>query len=83
MRDQAMFDAINESQDGRPLRRFILDNEGVGWELLSVTEALNALLVLAWRQAADAEQLATHLSYVYRELRQARNAVEKETTDAS
>lgn len=79
MKSQSIFDAINESQDNRPLRRWMLREQThvLHW---SFTDALNALLVFAWRDADDAESLERDLSYAQQQIAAALQAVQREVT---
>lgn len=78
MHKQDIFDAINQSQDGSPLRKFLLaqskwdDNPINDW---SFTDALNCLLFRAWREAGDSGELLSHLRYATEQLRLAAEAV--------
>lgn len=80
MKSQAIFDAINQSQDNSPLRRWMLREKShvLHW---SFADALSALLVLAWRDADDAEELENDLFYAQQQIASALRAVQEETAE--
>lgn len=72
MSDPEIFDALNESQDGRPLGRRL---GGFSPRTQEWCHALNDLLVGAYEQASDTDELAAHLRYCTRELNKALHAI--------
>lgn len=80
MKSQAVFDAINQSQDNSPLRRWMLREKShvLHW---SFADALSALLVLAWRDADDADSLESDLFYAQQQIAAALRAVQKEAAN--
>jgi hypothetical protein len=74
MHDYAVFDALNRSQDGLPLGRRL---GGHSLATRDWSESLNSLLIGAYEQASDAEELLSHLRYCVRELQSAVDAVRK------
>lgn len=78
MNSQTIFDAINESQDGRPLRRWLLENPDSDTRM---SDAINALLVAAYRESDTADDLLSALSYAASQVRAAVTAVRDSTHD--
>lgn len=73
MHDQRVFDAMNNSQDGRPLGRRLGGHRAGrdAWD-----DALSDMMIDAYEQASDAGELLSHLRYCVRELKAAVDAVE-------
>lgn len=72
MISESMFDAINDSQDGKPLRKFCRDRQED--DVPCVADAISAVIVAAIVSAVDVDELLTHLDYAAREIQNARNA---------
>jgi glutamate mutase epsilon subunit len=70
-----LFDAINDTQDGKPLRKFCRNT--LEDDVLMVGDAVSALVVSAIINAEDDEGLISHLDYAASEIQKARHAVFK------
>lgn len=81
MHNQELFNAINDSQEGGPLPKFIFNRGGNPHAADQILDdwdwgdALNFLLIAAYRGADDAGELLTHLRYAADEIRRASEAV--------
>lgn len=79
MHDLRILSAINKSQDGEALVVWMQRNHAVLEDLKwGFTDALNALLVLAYRQSEDADGLENDLHYAMRQVQEALRAVQHE-----
>ena len=72
---EKLFDAINKSQDGAPLRKFCHHSKED--DIPFVVDAVNALIVSAILNSNDADDLISHLDYAAREIQKARNVAFK------
>lgn len=83
MNDPNVFNAIRDSQDGKTLSTWTLRNQAAldesGWDFF---DALNALLVLVYREAPAVDDLATDLSYAKGQIDAALKAVRKEAVQS-
>jgi hypothetical protein len=79
MRDPAVFDAMNDSQDGRPLasRRDKVTNRIPMYVWPELGDGLSDLVIGLYLHAEDREELITHLRYCVRELQAAVDVVRK------
>jgi hypothetical protein len=66
-----LFDAINDSQDGKPLRLFC--NQRQEDEIPVVGDALNCLVVSSIVNAINCDQLIDHLDYAIGQIQKARH----------
>jgi len=70
-----LFDAINDSQDGKPLRKFCREFEED--EMLGLQDAVSMLIVSSITVAIDHDDLIYCLDYAASEIQKARHAVFK------
>jgi hypothetical protein len=70
---EKLFDAINDSQDGKPLRKFFRERQED--EVLMVGDAVSALIVSCIVESVDAEELYSKLGYALAEIQNARRVV--------
>ena len=77
MHDLNLFSAIRDSQDGKTLASWTQQNQStlddLQWDF---TDALNALLVLSYRAARSADDVASDLSYARGQLTAALKAAQ-------
>jgi hypothetical protein len=83
--DLTILGAISRSQDGSALALWQWRNDLLlAWlvqdQRWRFTEALNALLVLAYSQAADTDELENDLHYAKRQIEEALAAVQREVS---
>lgn len=79
MHDLNLFSAIRDSQDGKTLASWTQQNQSTLGDLQwDFTDALNALLVLSYRAARSADDIASDLSYVKGQVTAALKAVQGE-----
>lgn len=73
-----LFDAVNQSQDGWPLSKYLRRRAEtmVGEYDLPVGECINETICQSFARAEDGEELLNHLRYAARELANAAKAVE-------
>ena len=79
MQNSNVFNAINESQDGKSLHSWVSRNQAqlddLHWDFF---DALSATIVLAYREASDSDDLESELSYCLSQLEEALGAVKRE-----
>jgi hypothetical protein len=70
--DKQVFDALNDSQDGSPLGRRLGGHRATrtAWD-----DSLSDVLIGAYEDASDRQELLAHLRYCVRELQAAVDAV--------
>ena len=73
-----LFDAVNESQDGLPLGKYLRRRYEtmIGEYDLPVGDCVNETICQSFATAQDGEELLKHLRYAARELARAAAAVE-------
>jgi hypothetical protein len=73
-----LFDAVNESQDGWPLSKYLRRRAEtmIGEYDLPVGECINETICQSFATAQDGDELLCHLRYAARELASAAAAVE-------
>lgn len=69
-----LFEAINKSQDGSPLRRYLDRNIG---EVPCVGDAVSALVCAALLHGETADDVCSHLMYAEHEIKEARRAAQQ------
>jgi hypothetical protein len=70
-----LFDLINESQDGSPLRRYL--DRNVGEIPTNIGDAISALVCAALASGETADEVGQHLRYAEHEIKNARRAAEE------
>lgn len=71
--NEQLFELINASQDGAPLRRYL---DRCAGEFPRVGDAVSALICAALSDAETADDVARHLRYAEHEIRSARLVAE-------